>query len=228
MRCFTIICILSFQLFRSVCDSAQGSFRNDLVTSSLLPICRSSNANLGTSFASGNAWSYEPGGYHDFVVNSCCGNACARWGFIQNDQSDCGSQDVINGIGLWSYNVGGYLSCGDYKNGYGLAGVVSSMHSSFWGRANGTNTAACPPNTTSCGTSSGCICAAGFAGNVISISTYPFYIANCTPAACPANTTGINLSSGCKCNTGYSGSMAPTFASPYYASPCTGELVLFK
>ena len=30
MRCFTIICILSFQLFRSVCDSAQGSFRNDL------------------------------------------------------------------------------------------------------------------------------------------------------------------------------------------------------
>ena len=97
------------------------------------------------SFASGNVFSYQSscgdpslcwgGGYHDFAINTCCGVACVRWGYIQNNEVNCASNDVAGGIGLGgSMFTPESLSCGDFYGCCGNIGINTAMYSSIWGR----------------------------------------------------------------------------------------------
>eukprot|EP00047_Mylnosiga_fluctuans_P001101 m.212571 g.212571 ORF g.212571 m.212571 type:complete len:742 (-) comp10141_c6_seq29:4119-6344(-) len=85
-----------------------------------------------------NTWSFESAcsgcgnGYHNFGINICCGISCARWGFIQNDQADCNSNDVAGGIGL-QYN-GNQYSCMDYYGCCGTAGVNAGIQALVYAR----------------------------------------------------------------------------------------------
>ena len=63
-----------------------------------------------------NKWSAQ-GGYQNFGVNNCCNsNACIRFGFVWNNENDCGSNDVSSGIGMNTgefrgYSVGDAIGC---------------------------------------------------------------------------------------------------------------------
>eukprot|EP00047_Mylnosiga_fluctuans_P023527 m.139504 g.139504 ORF g.139504 m.139504 type:complete len:734 (+) comp9616_c0_seq11:19-2220(+) len=88
------------------------------------------------NFASGNVFSYEigcstcGGGYHDFAINSCCGSTCVRWGWIQNNENDCQSNDVGGGLGL-TFNS---LGAGDFYGCCGNSGINTGMQALVYAR----------------------------------------------------------------------------------------------
>eukprot|EP00048_Salpingoeca_helianthica_P014505 m.222013 g.222013 ORF g.222013 m.222013 type:complete len:511 (-) comp15941_c0_seq1:113-1645(-) len=95
------------------------------------------NATATTAFPSGNLFSYQVGnnGYHDFVLNSCCGG-CARWGYLQNDQNDCASNDVHSGLGISLVSLGRYESAVDMVTWGGTTrlGAANYLFASVWAR----------------------------------------------------------------------------------------------
>eukprot|EP00048_Salpingoeca_helianthica_P012078 m.174484 g.174484 ORF g.174484 m.174484 type:complete len:803 (-) comp15322_c1_seq2:224-2632(-) len=96
---------------------------------------------------SSNLFSYERGaggshggGYHDFALNGCCGIQCVRWGYLQNNENDCNTNDVESGIGVTtsSYNnlAPRHVSAGDNALFAEVTdlGVNAPIFASFWGR----------------------------------------------------------------------------------------------
>ena len=132
-----VIMYLYVYMYIRVCVSV---YHSRHLRSFIILICSS----LDSAYASGNIWSYETtvgcgspcqgGGYHDFVINTCCGIVCMRWGFLQNNEYSCASNDVVNGIGIGGTSFAGQASCGDYYSTYGEKGFNGTMYASIWGR----------------------------------------------------------------------------------------------
>ena len=81
----------------------------------------------------------------------------------------------------------------------------------------------CPANSDGADVASGCVCNAGYAGEVVATAVAPFYNNSCTPVECPNFSNGPDVVEGCACNAGYNGSVTATAKSPfYYESTCTG------